>query len=71
MNDKFVITPKEEKTVTMTIRIDKNIQEKYNELSNQTNRSRNELISMALEYALKNMVIQEKQPFNSNNIVSD
>lgn len=71
MNDKFVITPKEEKTVTMTIRIDKDIQEKYNELSNQTNRSRNELISMALEYALKNMVIQEKQPFNSNNVVSD
>ena len=59
--NKFVITPKEDKAVTMTIRIDKALQEKYNDLSIKTNRSRNELIGMALQYALDNMEIQIKQ----------
>ena len=58
--EKFVVTPKEDKAVTMTIRIDRVLQEKYNELSAKTNRSRNELISMALQYALDNMDIQSK-----------
>ena len=58
--DKFIITPKEDKAVTMTIRIDRTIQEKYNALSARTNRSRNELIGMALEFALEHMEIQEK-----------
>lgn len=56
--EKFIITPKEDKTVTMTIRIDRALQEKYNELSARTNRSRNELISMALQYALANMELK-------------
>ena len=40
--ERFIITPKEDKAVTMTIRIDRTLQEKYNELSIKTNRSRNE-----------------------------
>ncbi|MCM1115289.1 MAG: ribbon-helix-helix domain-containing protein [Clostridium sp.] len=58
--DKFVITPREDKTVTMTIRIDRALQEEYNELAAKTNRSRNELISMALRYALDNMELKDK-----------
>lgn len=58
---KFVITPKEDKTVTMTIRIDASLQEAYNKLAEQTNRSRNELIGMALQYALDNMELKEKE----------
>ncbi len=58
--EKFVIIPKEDKGVTMTIRIDRALQERYNELSAKTNRSRNELICMALQYALDNMEIQDK-----------
>ncbi len=58
--EKFIITPKEEKNVTMTIRIDKALQEKYNALSARTNRSRNELIGMALQFALDHMEIKEK-----------
>ncbi len=57
--EKFIVTPREDKTVTMTIRIDRTLQERYNELSFQTNRSRNELINMALQYALDNMEIKE------------
>ena len=53
--NKFVITPKEDKTVTMTIRIDRALQQKYDELAKETKRSRNELIGMALQYALDNM----------------
>ena len=58
--DKFIITPKEDKAVTMTIRIDRTLQERYNELSARTNRSRNEHIGMALHYALDHMEIKDK-----------
>ena len=57
--EKFIITPREDKTVTMTIRIDRTLQERYNQLSAQTNRSRNELIGMALQYALDHMELKE------------
>ena len=59
--EKFVVVPKEDKAVTMTIRIDRALQEAYNELSAKTNRSRNELIGMALQYALDNMAIKDKE----------
>ena len=59
--EKFIITPKEDKTATMTIRIDRTLQEEYNNLSSKTNRSRNELISMALRYALDHMELKEEQ----------
>lgn len=59
--DKFVIEAKEDKAVTMTIRIDRVLQERYNVLSARTNRSRNELIGMALQYALDNMEIRDKE----------
>lgn len=53
-----MITPKEDSTVTMTIRLDRELQEQYNQLSIRTNRSRNELINMALKYALDNMELK-------------
>ena len=58
--DKFIVTPKEDKTVTMTIRINRALQEEYNKLADKTNRSRNELISMALQYALDNMELKDE-----------
>lgn len=58
---KFIITSKEDKTVTMTIRIDRALQEEYSNLAAKTNRSRNELISMALRYALDNMELQDNE----------
>lgn len=47
--NKYIITPKEDKTITMTIRIDRTLQKKYNEIGDITPRSRNELINMALQ----------------------
>ena len=55
--EKFIVIPKEDRYVTMTIRIERALQEEYNELSAQTRRSRNELIGMALRYALDHMEI--------------
>ena len=59
--NKFVVILKEDKSVTMTIRIDRSLQEKYNDLSKTTNRSRNELIGLALQYALENMEIKGEE----------
>lgn len=53
-SDDFIVTPKE-KSVTITIRVDKTIADKLEELAIQSDRSRNELINMALVYALKNV----------------
>ncbi|SFE20543.1 hypothetical protein SAMN02910327_00620 [Peptostreptococcaceae bacterium pGA-8] len=58
--EKFIVTPKEDKSVTMTIRIDRSLQEEYNNLAVKTNRSRNELISMALKYALDHMEVKDE-----------
>lgn len=60
MGRKFVvkqksIKDKEEKSVVMTLRIDKVLQEEYDRLSVKSERSRNELMCMALRYALENL----------------
>ncbi|WP_446936274.1 CopG family ribbon-helix-helix protein [Lysinibacillus fusiformis] len=54
-NDDFIVTPKNDKTVTLTIRIPTEIAENLDKLSQKSNRSRNELINMALNYALENV----------------
>ena len=59
MSEKFIVTKKvpmnNEKSVTFTIRIDRELQEKYDKLALESDRSRNELINLALKYALKNL----------------
>lgn len=56
-DNKFIVTPKEGKSVTLTIRIYADINEKLERLAQQSNRSRNELINQALAYALDNLEI--------------
>ena len=60
MSRKFVvkqksIKDKEEKSVVMTLRLDKDLQEEYDRLSVKSERSRNELMCMALRYALDHL----------------
>ncbi len=62
MANKFIIIPKEDKSITMTIRIERELQEKYSELSAITGHSRNELIGMALQFALDNIEIMVASP---------
>ena len=61
MKDKFVVKPKTERSVTMTIRIDSEINNKLEELAIKSNRSRNELINMSLRYAFDNIEFIEKK----------
>ena len=62
MKDNFVVKPKTTRSVTMTIRIDSEINEKLDELALKSNRSRNELINMSLRYAFENLkFIEEKK----------
>ncbi len=63
-----MITPKEDTSVTMTIRIDRSLQEEYNSLASRTKRSRNELICMALQYALDNMELKSPDESDAQDI---
>lgn len=60
MSDKFVVRhksndKKEDKSVVMTLRLDKELQEQFDELATKSDRSRNELMCMALKYALEHL----------------
>ena len=59
-DEKFIVTPKKDKSVTMTIRVRSDINTRLEHLSKQSNRSRNELINKALEFALDNLEFREK-----------
>ena len=61
MQDQFVVKRKkpekrEEKSVVMTLRLDKELQEQFDKLAAQSDRSLNELMCMALRYALDHLV---------------
>lgn len=60
MADKFIVRrkmpdKKEDKSVVMTLRIDRELQEEFDKLSAQSDRSRNELMCMTLRYALEHL----------------
>ena len=60
MEERFVVRPKkadkkEDRSVIMSLRIDRELQERFDQLAARSGRSRNELMCMALEYALKNL----------------
>lgn len=55
IKNKFVVTPKNEKSVTMTIRIEYDLNRQIEELSIKSGRSRNELINKALQFAMDNL----------------
>ena len=55
MENRFIITPKTERSVTITVRIGSDINTKLEEVAAKTGRSRNELINMALRFAFDNM----------------
>ena len=61
---KFVIKQKsldnkEDATVTMTLRLSRELQQKYDEIAQKSIHSRNELMNMALLYALDNLEFEE------------
>lgn len=70
MSDKFVVRPKkidkkEDRSVVMTLRMDRELQQKFDKLAAQSDRSRNEVMCMALQYALDYLeFIPEKESEN-------
>ena len=56
--EELKITKKTE-PVMFTIRVDKSIVDLYDNLSKETNRSRNELIAMALEFAMDKIKVEQ------------
>lgn len=64
MSNDFIVRPKctdkkEDRSITMTIRLERELQEQYDDLSAKSGRSRNELMCMALRYALDNLKFVE------------
>ena len=64
MEKVFVITPKDEVSIQISIRIEKRICESFDELARKSGRSRNHLINQALDYALKNARLVEAEQDN-------
>jgi len=50
--DEILTITKRTQPVMFSIRVDKSIVDYYDKLAGETNRSRNELIAMALEFAM-------------------
>ncbi len=65
MNNKLIINKKklkgEDGYKTFSIRIKDETVDNLNELSDKTNRSRNELINILLEYAITNCHVNENE----------
>lgn len=60
MTNRFIvrkkgIEKKEDKSIIMTLRLDRELQEEFNKLSAKSDRSRNELMCMALRFALDHL----------------
>jgi len=66
MDKKFIVTPKEERSVTMTIRIETEYNKKLEDIALKSGRSRNELINMALKFAFDNVEFVDNST-NGNN----
>lgn len=61
MGDKFVIHPKQKtasQTSVISVRLSDSIIDKLEVIASKSGHSRNEIISMCVEYALENLEIQ-------------
>ena len=61
MKDKFIVKSKNTRSVTMTIRIDSETNDKLDELALKSGRSRNELINMSLRYSFENLEFVDEE----------
>lgn len=52
---KFVVTPKVERSVTFTVRLETELNDRIEEIARKSGRSRNELINKALRFAFDNL----------------
>lgn len=57
---KFVVTPKAERSVTLTVRLETELNSYIEEIARKSGRSRNELINKALKFAFDNLEFDTK-----------
>ncbi len=55
---KFIVTPKTERSVTLTVRLDTELNNYIEEIARKSGRSRNELINKALRFAFDNLELE-------------
>ena len=60
MKENFVVKAKTARSITMTVRINAETDKKLDELALKSNRSRNELVNMSLQYAFENLEFIEE-----------
>lgn len=70
MKYEFIVTPKgntekQEKSITMTLRVDRALRQQFDDLAKQSERSRNELMCMALRYALEHLTFLSEEKSDS------
>ena len=58
---KFIVTPKIEKSVTLTFRLETELINYIEEIARKSGRSRNELINRALKFAFDNLELSESE----------
>ena len=65
MIKKIILTPKKDTSIVFSIRIDKNLVVKFDNLSQMSGHSRNELIRLAMENYIENVqyVAEEDQKY--------
>ena len=61
MDKKFIVTPKTERSVTVTVRIEMETHQRLEELVIKSGRSRNELINKAIKFALDNLEFTDEK----------
>jgi predicted transcriptional regulator len=59
MDDKFIAKPNNNESTTISVRIEKDVLKRIDDIASKTNRSRNQLIGMALRYALDNLELKD------------
>ena len=60
-SNKFVISPKVENSVTLTIRLETELNNYIEKIAQKSGRSRNELINKALKFAFDNLEFNENE----------
>ena len=66
-SNKFVITPKAEKSVTLTVRLETELNNYIEEIARKSGRSRNELINKALKFAFDNLEFNDANEIDTTN----
>lgn len=58
---KFIVTPKSERSVTLTVRLETELNNYIEEVAKKSGRSRNELINKALKFAFDNLELESDE----------